>query len=56
MMDNEGTQVGLTGASLSEGGWRERSDMPEHPLGGGSGESYVQPHAGRGTASSRRRV
>ncbi len=37
--------VGLTGASLSEGGWRERSNVPEPPLGGGSGEPYVRPKA-----------
>ena len=30
--------VHQAGASLSEGGWRERGAMLEPPLGGGSGE------------------
>ncbi len=36
-MKDEGL-VTLTGASLSEGGWRESSSELELPLGGGSGE------------------
>ena len=34
--------VGLTGASLAEGGWRVRSNTLELPLGGGSGERCVK--------------
>ena len=33
----------LTGVSLSEGGWRVRSNMLELPLGGGSGEPCIKP-------------
>ena len=33
----------LTGVSLSEGGWRVRSNKLELPLGGGSGEPCIQP-------------
>jgi len=32
----------LTGVSLSEGGWRVRSNMLELTLGGGSGELCIQ--------------
>ena len=35
--------VGLTGASLAEGGWRVRSNKLELPHGGGSGERCVKP-------------
>ncbi len=42
-MKIDGGLVDLTGASLSEGGWRERSNWPEPLLGGGSGEPYVRP-------------
>jgi len=42
-----GAVVLLTGVSLSEGGWREPSNMLEPTLGGGLGERCVKPLARR---------
>lgn len=39
--------VRLAGASLAEGGWWVRSNMLEHPHGGGSGDACVRPQARR---------
>src|SRR5258705_13485794 len=38
----QGRLVKQTGASLTEGGWREWSNMPEPPRGGGAGELCVK--------------